>query len=251
MNTRKLVLPLLVVCTALVAASCAPVKGVGLAGAVPGSGHIQTETRQVDSFEAIDLEYPAEVTIQQGEADTVVMEAEDNLLRQLSTEVSSGRLTVKTLETQWKARVNPSQPVKITITVRNPTEIEFSAPTGSLQANGLQAGTLSLVLSGAGQVRLNDVQVDVLDSVLSGAGDVQVTGTADEIQLLLSGAGNFNGADLMSHKATVEISGMGDAIVYVEAELAATITGAGSVKYFGEPRVEQTISGAGSVKPAD
>ncbi len=251
MNTRQLVLQSFVVCAALAAGSCAPIKGGGLGGAVPGSGNVQAETRDTGPFEAIGLEYPADVTIQQGEEDTVVMEAEDNLLRQLSSEVFSGRLTIKTLETDWKRQVNPSKPVKITITTRNPREIELSAPTGTLEANGLKAGTLRLVLSGAGQVKLDGVQVDLLESVLSGAGDVQMAGTADEVRLILSGAGNFNGANLKSKKATVEISGMGDAIVRAEAELRATITGAGSVKYFGEPRVEQSVSGAGSVKPAE
>ncbi len=251
MNARKFFLPTLVVFISLVAGSCASLRGAGLGGAVRGSGNVQAETRATGPFEAVGLEYPADVTIRQGKEDKVVIEAEDNLLGQLSSDVSSGRLTVKSLETDWAARVNPTRPVKITITMRNPTEIEFSAPTGTLEADGLQAGTLRLVLSGAGQVTLNGLQVGLLDSILSGAGDVQVAGTADQVKLLLSGAGSFNGTNLKTNKAAVEISGMGDAIVRVEAELAAKITGAGSIKYFGQPRVEQTVNGAGSVKPAE
>jgi hypothetical protein len=63
--------------------------------------------------------------------------------------------------------------------------------------------------------------------------------------------GNFNAADLKTNTATVELSGMGNATVRVEKELAATITGAGSINYFGNPRVEQNVKGAGSVKPAE
>ncbi len=251
MNARMLLFLSLMVCISLLVSSCTSLKGAGLGGAVPGSGNVQSETRAVASFEAIRIEYPADVTVQQGHADKVVIEAEDNLLRQLSSEVSSGRLTLKSLVTDWSGRVNPSKPVKVTITMRNPAEIEFSAPTGTLEANGLQAEKLRLVLSGAGQVTLNGLEVGLLDSVLSGAGDLRVAGTAAEVKLLLSGAGNFNGADLKSTVATIEISGMGDAILRVEAELAAKITGAGSVKDYGEPRVEQTVNGAGSVKPAE
>jgi hypothetical protein len=155
------------------------------------------------------------------------------------------------VETDWNASVNPSNPVKIIISVRDLNEIVLSAPVGSLEVNDLQAGTLKLVLSGGAQVRLNGIQVDLLDSVLSGAGDIQVNGTADEIKLILSGYGNFNAADLKSNTATIELSGMGDATVRVEAELSATITGAGSIKYFGNPRVKQNVTGAGSVKSAE
>lgn len=242
----------LLVSTSLTAASCSLIGGRGLGGGIPGSGNILTETRDTGPFEAISIEYPgAEIIVQQGDKETVELEADDNLLPQLSTEVLSGTLTIKTVETDWKTTVNPSKQVKIDITVRDLTEIILSAPVGDLKVNDLQADTLQLVVSGGAQVRLNGIQVDLLDSVLSGAGDIQASGTADELKLILSGLGSFNAADLQSNKAAIELSGMGDATVRVEEELAATITGAGSIKYFGHPRVEQSVNGAGSVKPAE
>ena len=211
-----------------------------------------TETRDMGAFESLSIEYPgAEITVQQGEKETVELEADDNLLPQLSTEVISGTLTIKSTESDWKTSINPSAPVKINITVRNLTEIILSAPVGDLKVNDLQASTLKLVVSGGAQVRLNGIHVDLLDSILSGAGDIQASGTADEVKLVLSGLGDFNAADLQSNKAAIELSGMGGATVRVEEELAATITGAGSIQYFGHPRVEQSVNGAGSVKAAE
>lgn len=250
MHTKKFLIPAMLLCIALVTASCSLTKS-GLGGGVPGSGNIQTETRDTGAFEAISIEYPAaEITVQQGDQEAVEVEADDNLLPQLSTEVLSGRLTIKSTETDWKTSVNPSKPVKINITVKDLNEIELSAPVGNLVVDDLQADKLKLVLSGAAQIKLNGIQVDLLDSVLSGAGDIQANGTADEIKLILSGLGNFNAANLKSNRATIELSGMGDATVRVEKELVATITGAGSIKYLGNPHVEQSVNGAGSVQPA-
>jgi hypothetical protein len=147
--------------------------------------------------------------------------------------------------------VNPSSPVKIVITAKDLHEIVLSAPVGTLEANQLQSATLKLVVSGGAQVKLIGIQVDLLDSVLSGAGDIQVSGTADEVKLLLSGLGDFNAADLQSNKADIELSGMGGATVRVEDELIATITGAGTIQYYGHPHVVQSLNGAGSVKPAE
>lgn len=252
MNTRKLLLPALLVCIALLTASCSLIGGGGLGGGVPGSGNILTERRETGTFEAISIEYPgAEIIVQQGNKEIVEIEADDNLLPQLSTEVLSGTLTIKSTETDWKTSVNPSAPVKINLTVRDLNTIVLSAPVGNLEVNDLQAGTLNLVVSGGAQVRLNGIQVDLLDSVLSGAGDIQANGTADELKLILSGLGSFNAADLQSNKAAIELSGMGDATVRVDEDLAATITGAGSINYFGDPHVEQNVTGAGSVKPAE
>ena len=238
--------------TSLIISSCALIGGSGLGAGIQGSGNIQTETRDTGAFQAISIEYPgAEIIIQQGDKETVELEADDNLLPQLSTAVLSGTLTIKNVETDWKNIVNPSKPVKINITVRDLSGIILSVPVGDLKVNDLQTGMLKLLVSGGAQVRLNGIDVNLLDSVLSGAGDIQASGTADELKLILSGLGSFNAADLRSNKADVELSGMGSATVRVEEELAATITGAGSIEYFGHPDVQQSVSGAGSVKPAE
>ena len=90
MNTRTTILRSLVVCIALGSVACGTTKGAGLGGEVPGSGNVQTETRDTAAFEAVAFEYPADIVIQQGEKDTVVIEAEDNLVPQLSTDVTIG-----------------------------------------------------------------------------------------------------------------------------------------------------------------
>ena len=252
MNKHIFVFVSLLIFTSLVIASCSSIGGSGLGGGVPGSGKIQTETREPGAFEAIAIEYPgAEIIVQQGDKEVIEIEADDNLLPQLSTEVLSGTLTIKNVESDWKTTVNPSKPMKINIVVRDLNEILLSAPVADLKVNDVQAGRLRLVVSGGAQVRLNGIQVDLLDSVLTGTGDIQASGTADELKLVLSGLGDFNAADLQSNKADIELSGMGGATVRVEEELAATITGAGSIQYFGNPRVEQSVNGAGSVKPAE
>jgi hypothetical protein len=146
--------------------------------------------------------------------------------------------------------VNPSRPVKITITEKGVHEIVLSAPVGDLEVIDLQTDTLKLVLSGGAQIKLNGIQVDLLDSDLSGAGNIQASGTAGEVRLILSGLGNFNAAELKSNQATIDLTGVGGATLHVEQELTATITGAGSIEYFGNPHVKQNVTGAGSVKPA-
>jgi hypothetical protein len=236
----------------LITSSCSLAAGRGVGGGIPGSGTIVTETREPGTFSSISIEYPgAVITIRQGNQETVELEADDNLLPQLSTEVVSGTLTIKNVETNWKTTVNPSKPVNLDITARDLTAIVLSAPVGDLRVNDLQGDSFQLVVSGGAQVRLNGIQVHLLDGVLSGAGDIQASGTADEIKLVLSGLGNFDAADLQSKRADIELSGMGGATVRVEEELAATITGAGSIQYYGHPHVEQSVNGAGSVKPAE
>jgi hypothetical protein len=73
------------------------------------------------------------------------------------------------------------------------------------------------------------------------------SGVADDFDLNLSGFGSFNGRDLHTKTADVELSGAGSATVRVDDELDAQISGAGSINYYGSPNVTKQISGVGSV----
>jgi hypothetical protein len=79
---------------------------------------------------------------------------------------------------------------------------------------------------------------------------MSASGTADHLEVIVSGFGSFNGADLQSDSADVTLSGVGGATVWATARLNATITGVGSVTYYGQPAVTQTTSGLGTIRPA-
>jgi len=224
--------------------------GSDFGGGTQGSGKIESETREVQDFLAVSINYPADVVIQQGKVESVKVEADDNLLPQLTTEVNDETLVIDNKEESWSRRVNPTERVKITITVKDLREIEFSS-AGSLRLNGLKTDELSVNLNGAGEMILNDLDVNKLESRLSGAGNIKANGTADELELRISGVGSFEAPELQSMVASVRISGAGSATVRVEDDLTARVSGAGSVKYYGSPTLDEDVSGAGSVSQVD
>ena len=219
-------------------------------GGVQGSGKIESETREVQDFLAVSIDYPADVLIQQGKVESIKLEADDNLLPQLRTEVDDGRLLIENKEDVWSRRVNPTERVKITITVKDLHEIDFSS-AGSVQVNGLKTDELSLNLNGVGEMTLNELDVRKLESRLSGAGNIEANGLADELEIRISGVGGFDAPKLESQVATVRISGAGSATVNVVDDLTARVSGAGSINYYGSPTLHEDVSGAGSVSKAD
>ena len=221
----------------------------GIGGSVTGSGVIKTETRQVSEFNSIAIEYPAEITVRQGKSESVIIEADDNLLPQLETEVRNGALNFKSNERDWRERVNPSHPVQLTITVVDLSQVSFPS-AGKMLIEDLKTESLAISVSGAGDIELTDLDVDSLEFNLSGAGNVYADGSAEKLHLRISGLGNFSGDDLESQEVAVAISGAGSATVWAESELDARISGAGSVTYYGKPDVSKSISGVGSVTSA-
>ena len=224
--------------------------GPDFGGGVSGSGKIESQTREVQDFLGVSINYPAEVLIQQGKVESVKLEADDNLLPQLSTEVDDGILVIENKENVWSKRVNPSERVKITITVKDLNQIEFSS-AGNVLVHGLKTDELSLHLNGVGEMTLNDLDVRQLEARLSGAGNIEANGTAQELDIRISGVGGFDAPKLESQVATVRISGAGSATVNVVNDLTARVSGAGSISYYGSPTLHEDVSGAGSVSRAD
>jgi len=210
-----------------------------------GSGNVVTETRDVSGFRAIDVDYPAEVFIKQGNQESLKVEAEDNLLPGLKTQVKNGVLQIF-YKTERGKQVNPTKTVRITVVVKDLADVDSSS-AGELTVEKLKTASLDVSLSGAGTITLNEIQVKGLSVSLSGAGSMTASGNADNLDLSISGFGDFDGAELQDKEARVDISGAGSATVWVDDELTAGISGAGSVSYYGSASVNKQISGVGNI----
>ena len=92
----------------------------------PGSGNVITQTRSVSEVHAIKVDYPAEVIVKQGDKQSVQVEAEDNLLKDLKTKVSNDTLEIF-YQSNDGSHVNPTKPVIITIMVKDLKELDLTS----------------------------------------------------------------------------------------------------------------------------
>lgn len=227
-----------------------PVFGAepGFGGGIPGSGKMSVETREVGAFTRVKINYPAEVVILQGETESVKIEADDNLLPQLSANVNGETLVIQNNVKGWEQRVEPSKHVKLTITVRDLQGLDF-ASAGTVRLESLEVENLEIELNGAGEIHIIDLQAQNLTARLDGIGSVTAGGKAEFVSVDVNGFGSFYGEKLVSAKADATINGMGSANLQVQEHLTATINGMGSVGYYGSPEVTRRMNGAGSVTP--
>lgn len=215
-------------------------------GRIAGSEQIETETRPISGVTGVSINYPADVTLIQGDEESIVIEADDNLLPQLRTEERDGVLVIESNVRGWSERVRPTQPVKITITLANIEVIDMSSAADVTMAE-LETAALNVDVSGAGNVTIGNLTAEEFMADLSGAGDMEISGSATNVGLSISGAGSFDGEGLQTQTATIAISGFGDASIRVSDELTVEISGAGSVDYYGSPVVHEDVSGLGDV----
>lgn len=213
---------------------------------VVGSGNVVQETRSVSDFDSVRFGAYGELTIRPGATESLVIEADDNLMPYLKTEVRGGRLEISV--TGANLSFNTSRPIRYTLTVKSLKELIHSG-AGNVEAAGLSGDDLNVQLTGAGNVTLTELTLtNELTARLSGAGNLTVAGTAARQDVELSGFGEYRGGDLKTGSADIRLSGAGSGTVWATEQLNATLSGAGSVRYYGQPAVDKRISGVGNIE---
>jgi Putative auto-transporter adhesin, head GIN domain len=189
-----------------------------------GSGIRKTEKRDLKSFSAIDTTgaYSIDVTCQKPASFEI--EADDNILPLIKTEVRDGILFVSNDQPYHSSK---------TVTLR------ITLPDLNSVAN-----------HGAGQIKIVDANSSDLKIDSTGAASVDAAGTAKSVQISSTGAGEINTSKLRADNAKVEVSGAASVDVYAAEQLDVNVSGAGHVSYSGNPKtVNKHVSGIGSVNP--
>jgi hypothetical protein len=213
---------------------------------VRGSGDIGVERRTETGFSGVALRGIGHLVVEQGDKESVQIEAEDNLLPYLETRVEGTMLIV---ETRSGVHLRPTHPIVVRVAVDDLDRLEVSG-SGDVEGDGLEVDDLALVVTGSGGVALSGLKADALQARISGSGTAEVSGAAESLDLTISGSGDYRGRNLAAAEADVRISGSGSALVNASDRLDATITGSGSVRYVGSPTLQSTVTGSGSIRQA-
>ena len=186
--------------------------------------NVTSESRNVSGFEEVELQGVGNLSIQQTGSESLTVEAEEDVLPNIRTEVVNNRLIIGP---EPNTSINTTQPINYKLTVKD--------------LNALK-------VSGSGNVDAEDISTDELAVTTSGTGNVKISGEADSQEITISGSGSYQAEDLESKEVKVDVRGSGSAVVNVSDELDAKVSGIGSVEYIGDPTVNQDVSGIGAVR---
>lgn len=236
-----LTLSILVIASFMLSACSLPFVNV-----VRGSGNLTSESRQVSGFDAIRLDGAGKLLITQGDSETLTIEAEDNIISDLSSTVQGNTLVLGFQEKFWMKSIIPTRTITYTLTVKDLTEVTFNG-AGDLEMDDLVTGSFSVTINGAGQASINNLNADSVDVRISGTGNVQLAGEVDRQNINIDGAGNVQAGDLRSASTTIIFNGLGNGTVWATESLSVTINGGGTLGYYGSPDINQNINGAGNI----
>ena len=214
-------------------------------GVPKGSGKVETQVRDLDTFTKIDLSGASNLEIICGsEEQKVEVVADDNLVNLIETEVTDGTLHI----TSVGAMPMGSSTFDLRIHIKQLDELIVSG-AGTVNIKNLDNEKTRISLSGAGNVKMEDVKCGTLSLDSSGAAKVNAGGECEEVNIDLSGAGGVNLKELKAKIVNISISGAGGADVYASDSLNVDISGMGKVTYYGDPKnVKKQVSGVGSLE---
>lgn len=189
-----------------------------------GSGKIISDTREVPDFSKVRLTGSGDVVITKGAKREVRVEADDNIIEDVRTEVGdNGTLILGMKKGSW-----------------NNVHLKYIIVNPVLE---------SAEISGSGSITVeSDFDAKQMQSGISGSGSIRFKGgkTAKH-DVRISGSGSIMADAIESDDVRVEISGSGSANVFAKKTLDARISGSGDVYYKGTPEITKSIRGSGSL----
>ncbi len=157
-----------------------------------------------------------------GDARALEIEADDNLLPFIKTDVEGGRLRIHSdrgmkTETMPRVRINVADLSEVSI----PGASDFSL-------DGLDNEAFKLNVEGASKFR--------------------AAGETGKFDITLNGAGLVNARELHAANVTAVNNGAGTITVHASDSLDATVNGVGIVDYYGDPKtVNPKVNGIGKI----
>lgn len=189
---------------------------------VRGSGEVVSESREVHDFDEILLEGSGDLVVEVNGSESLVIEAEDNLMPLLTSEVRNGRL-----ELGQRESISPTEPISYVVSA---------------------ADLEGVSIAGTGDVIASNLDCTVFRASIAGSGSFDVEGSCEGLDVAIAGSGDFDGEELLVASASISIAGSGDALVNVTDALDVSIAGSGDVEYIGDPSLDIDVAGSGNVR---
>ncbi len=212
---------------------------------IRGNGVVTTQYRTVTSkYSNISVEGFFDLALVSGSQNKVVIEAEENLLPHILTEVKGGALTIKV---EKGIQLRTTKKLQLTIPIKNINSISLRGSGDIVSKDTMRSNDISLSIAGSGDIEAS-VEAQNVSISISGSGTITVARKTNLLEANIFGSGNINAYKLESDTVVATISGSGDIETTAHNILKGTISGSGNIFYKENPNVQVRISGSGKVQ---
>ena len=199
---------------------------------IVGSGNVISEDRKVtDDFTEISSCCAIEVELTQARQASIRVEADDNILPYVETDISGGELEIRIAS---KMGIKTKKTIRVYVSMPELTAIQANSATNISTTNTFSGDDLEIDCSSAAQVDVN-FDGDEVEVEVSSAGSVDVEGNSQRLELEASSAGQIDAQDCASRTVRADANSAGSIWLQVSDELNANANSGGSIRYKGSP----------------
>lgn len=205
------------------------------------------ETRKVAEFEQIDLSIPANLYLTQGSQNEVIIEADEDILAKIETEVEGSVLVIKF--EKWYNYKGAGK-INVYVTVKEIKGLEVSGSGDIITKSAIKTEKLGLEISGSGTIIIDNLTVKDVYAAVTGSGNIEIKGNskANILKADVTGSGDIDCEGIEFNNGELDITGSGSIRAHVSNDLNADITGSGSIYYKGKPVIDADVTGSGKIR---
>ena len=214
----------------------------GMTG-IKGSNVVVSEERTISSnFETIDVQQGINVYVTQGNSTSISVEADDNIIDLLVTEVKNNELKIYFEKNVYKAKAK-----NVFLTASTINQIKTSSGALVKSENTIQTNTLDLDSSSGSSIKIRVSANEVISETSSGS-NMKIEGKTTKFSASSSSGSSINASNLKTVDAYAKASSGAQIDVNVSGELRAKASSGGDIDYEGNPsKIDKDTSSGGSV----
>jgi len=226
--------------TALLFASC----NFNNMKSIEGSGNVTTEKRIVQGdFKKVSVSNAIDVVIEQSDKTEIIVEADDNLQKEIKTTVENGTLVISCEFTSFHNVTKKKVIVKMPVI----DALEASSASTITSTNVIQSTNIKLDASSAATMNVK-IESDEISLDTDSAGSITIEGKALKVKSSASSAANIEAEKLLANEIEADADSGASINISPIVSLKANANSGGSINYKGSPKtIEKTSNSGGSI----
>ncbi|PWA06666.1 head GIN domain-containing protein [Flavobacterium laiguense] len=232
---------IIVALTALLFGSC---NQLGEINAITGSGHVTTEKRNVQGdFKSVSVNKAIDLIIEQSDKTEIIVEADDNLQKEITTTVENGVLVITC---KYGNFLNVASK-KVTVKMPVIEELEARSAATINSKSILKGNRLSLTSSSAASINA-EVEYESIQLTTSSGSNQSIKGKTLRLEASTSSGSVIDTSELLANEVVAKSSSGGSIRVHPIVSLKAEASSGATISYNTTPKsIQKEEHSGGSV----
>ncbi|HMB62983.1 MAG TPA: head GIN domain-containing protein [Eudoraea sp.] len=206
-----------------------------------GNGVIAKDRREVtEEFTAVTASEGLDVYITQADEFEITIEADENVIDLIGTDIREGQLKIHTIENIGRATK------KVFVSMPEITALKSSSGADLVSQNILEVEKITLDASSGADLNV-ELMADEVEASTSSGADIRLSGEANYLDADASSGSDIKARDFTVKNCRADASSGADISVHVTESLTADASSGADISYTGEATVQKKKSVSGSV----